>query len=71
MFFRMCCCCSTLSIIIIISVLLAIALVSRQKAELRQYVRPPALSLNSINLGTSGVNLSSNSFSVNINLDLT
>ncbi|KAI9638953.1 uncharacterized protein MKK02DRAFT_41983 [Dioszegia hungarica] len=59
-FFRFCCCCTTLSVIIIVSMLLAIAL----------YVRPPNLSLNSINLGTSGVNLNSNSFSVNINLDI-
>lgn len=35
-----------------------------------QYVKPPNLTLNSINLGSSGVNLNQNAFTVNINLGI-
>ncbi|RSH93282.1 hypothetical protein EHS25_007636 [Saitozyma podzolica] len=59
-FLRFCCCSTTLIIILLVSIILAILL----------YVRPPNLKLNSINIGSSGVTLASNGFSLSLTLGI-
>jgi hypothetical protein len=71
---RFCCCSTTLIIILLVSIVLAILLVSWPgDGELPltfQYVRPPNLKLNSINIGSSGVTLASNGFSLSLSLGI-
>ncbi|WVR08008.1 hypothetical protein IAU60_005052 [Kwoniella sp. DSM 27419] len=57
---RLCCCCFTIGIILIISVLLSIVL----------YVRPPSFALNSVNIGSSPVGLTSDGLTVNFDLSI-
>ncbi|WVQ95829.1 hypothetical protein IAU59_002928 [Kwoniella sp. CBS 9459] len=57
---RMCCCCVTIAIILIVSIILSIVL----------YVRPPSFALNSVNIGSSPVALTSDGLTVNFDLSI-
>ncbi|OCF34489.1 hypothetical protein I317_04917 [Kwoniella heveanensis CBS 569] len=57
---RMCCCCVTIAIILIVSIILSIVL----------YVRPPSFALNSVNIGSSPVSLTSDGLTVNFDLSI-
>ena len=72
---RMTCCCLTLAIIIVLSIILTIALVSISsripavKAE-GQYVRPPNVTLNNIEVGNDAVSLTGTGLSIAFGVSL-
>ncbi|KAK8849675.1 hypothetical protein IAR55_005010 [Kwoniella newhampshirensis] len=69
---RMFCCCFTIGIILVVSIILSILLVSGRLRDLAdsQYVRPPSVALNSVNLGSSPVSLTSNGLTVSFDLSI-
>ena len=56
----------------VVSIILAVILVSRCYEFLaeQQYVRPPNVALNSLNLGSSPVNLTSSGLTVDLDLGI-
>ncbi|KAK4688436.1 hypothetical protein P7C73_g1674, partial [Tremellales sp. Uapishka_1] len=80
-FLRLCCCCGTITIILIVSIVLAILLVSvffypSRNWEWaliethRQWVRPPNIALNSVNVGSSPVSLTNSGLIINFDLSI-
>ena len=72
---RMTCCCLTLAIIIVLSIILTIALVSISSRILvveaeRQYVRPPNVTLNNIEVGNDAVSLTGTGLSIAFGVSL-
>ncbi|WWC65830.1 uncharacterized protein I303_108452 [Kwoniella dejecticola CBS 10117] len=57
---RLCCCCFTIAIILVVSIILSIIL----------YVRPPSFALNSVNIGSSPVSLTTNGLTVSFDLSI-
>ncbi|OCF73204.1 hypothetical protein I204_06434 [Kwoniella mangroviensis CBS 8886] len=57
---RLCCCCFTIGLILVVSILLSIIL----------YVRPPSFALNSVNIGSSPVSLTTNGLTVSFDLSI-